>query len=859
MSLLNEILDRIEFERLIEEGKDPVEVLHYKYQNVPSTVIDKLAEIDPTKKKSFSQWVLSKWNEEKDTIVNNLNNGRIEKLFNHYKAHNDIQIKDCPSVSEGLRMFVPEEDTVLIKSSKPTTTLMNDGWTKEVPSELANDFDVVFNEDDWIIAVPNTYEADSKLGENMRWCTAGGRTDFEGGRSYFNHYLNDYGGKYYVNFDMSNGESRLGKDYPFTRYQFHFESHQFMDKNDDDVEISDIGMPESAKEFYINEGYDESDFENDEARREHYEYARAEDSYHINDDLYLNTEYDYDYDYTEPDDNTNFYLFSINDDTDPISWEAFPNPRYEDVIVKKEDSYAILKCKDDNPLLAYNSSSGRHYSTWETASINNYIELPDERGIFCIIRDFGEYYLAYCSEDGCEIFKKFDMSDSARIAINEECTSQDSNKWERVFVEVVDGESHSLFALSDTINCIVLRDIPINGKSFFINENGIIEGEFRKYRAYPDGTEQKSPEEEYDFVKKLPNGNFVVTRADAPSDYANVVRPGTNEIILNEWVKEVNQVIIGCYITKTDRLGNEVYAVFGSNGERIGRYYQSISFLDSARAVLVGHDRDVAHLISAEEEKVFAEFCGVICVNKKAHNVIVICKDWVRRIYDYVERHFCFPEFEDIRKVDSLSSLYYYAKLKSSDEIVIFDYKTETIVVRGISKIELTERFTHLYKLEMMNGKVNLFGKKGHDFDSDFSLLLPTDVDEIIKVDDLKEIVIFKFDNKYFVYSYISGKYFVKQNGTDIAPSIDSYSGCFEYTYGRCKLYFKGNVLNGWSIYENGNEKEYGNEINENTPQEVRNLYAQIVGQYSNVKEEFKHIVKRIDEANRLRYNDILD
>lgn len=152
--LIDLMLERLEYERLIEEGKDPSELLHYKYQNVPSEVIDAVIDIDPTKKKSYSQWLLSHWDDEKNTILDNLNNGRIERLFQHYKEHNDIQIKDCPSVEEGLRAFVPEVDTVLTKFTSPKTYLENLG--QEVDSNLANDFDIVFDEDDWLIAVPNT-------------------------------------------------------------------------------------------------------------------------------------------------------------------------------------------------------------------------------------------------------------------------------------------------------------------------------------------------------------------------------------------------------------------------------------------------------------------------------------------------------------------------------------------------------------------------------------------------------------------------------------------------------------------------------------------------------------------------------
>ena len=79
------------------------------------------------------------------------------------KEHKDVQLQAYDTIEEPLEAFAAEEDTVLTKSDKPTTILMNRGWKEEVDSRLANDFDVVFNDDDWLIAVPNTYEADCKL------------------------------------------------------------------------------------------------------------------------------------------------------------------------------------------------------------------------------------------------------------------------------------------------------------------------------------------------------------------------------------------------------------------------------------------------------------------------------------------------------------------------------------------------------------------------------------------------------------------------------------------------------------------------------------------------------------------------
>lgn len=87
---------------LILEGKDPIELLKYKFQNIPTETIEKLVSIDPTKKKSMSQWVCKQWDSEKDTIIADLNNGKLEKLFQYSKEHQDVQLKNIPSVEEGI-------------------------------------------------------------------------------------------------------------------------------------------------------------------------------------------------------------------------------------------------------------------------------------------------------------------------------------------------------------------------------------------------------------------------------------------------------------------------------------------------------------------------------------------------------------------------------------------------------------------------------------------------------------------------------------------------------------------------------------------------------------------------------------
>ena len=521
IDLLNEIIDRVEYENLIEEGRDPVEVLHYKFRHVPSDIIDAVIAIDPTQKKSYSQWLLSKWNDEKDTIVNNLKNGRIEKLFQHYKAHNDIQIKDCPSVEEGLRAFVPEEDTVLSKSSEPMTYIEN--LDEEVDSDLANDFDIVFDEDNWLIAVPHTYEAECKLGENMAWCTA---NHFGNGRSYYNNYLSK-GGEYYVNFDMSRGESAKGKDYPYTRYQFHFESRQFMDKDDDPVQLGDIGIPQSAIEFYESEGYDASDFEDEEAKMNRYDEQRWGCSYQLGGGLFLNIAYDENYDFEEPDENTDFYIFDENDDRDPISWDEVPNPHLnEGVVVLDRGDYIALTMKggdeDDREIVLAiketNNNGWRSYREWSAYRVSNWIELPDEMGIFGLDRsNYGIRKFAAFTSEGKSTYEKMKVNGCERAFLNEPCTAAaEKINWNAIFIEAVsDGGYHTLFDMSTSdgeLGCIVRRDDPKNGEYYVIDENGVIEGVYGKYRAFDDGTDDGQEYTQYHLYSELENGDYVISK-----------------------------------------------------------------------------------------------------------------------------------------------------------------------------------------------------------------------------------------------------------------------------------------------------------------------------------------------------------
>lgn len=872
-SLLKEIFERLEFERLIEEGKDPVELLHYKFQNVPSDIIDAVIEIDPTKKKSYSQWLLSKWDDEKKTIVDNLKNGRIQKLFQHYKKHQDIQIKDCPSVKDGLTKFVPEEDSVLEKSSEPTTLLMNRGWEKEVPSELANDFDIVFNQDDWVIAVPNTYEADCKLGENMNWCTAGGRSSYEGGRSYFDRYLSDYGGKYFVNFDMSKGESRLGKDYPFTRYQFHFESNQFMDKEDDPVELSEIDMPESAKEYYSDEGYDPDNFENLETRMERYDEQRWSVSFRINDDLYLGIAYDEDFQFEEPTPETDFYIFSNDDDRDPISRDEVANPHdNNDVVILNSDSLIILKKKygkSDNGVIVAVTDNSR-WGSWEAHSLAQYFVLPNNEGVFGV-NDRDKY--AYISSNGDECFDNTRASDCQKIFMNEYCTKWASQYYnDTLFVEAIAGNYHSLFAITpDSCEMIVRRDMPVNGEYFTINENKLVEGEFRNY---------KLPDEElydgdtagdtlYEFEDKLPTGDYLV----ATEGGYNILKSDTKQPLLDICFDKYIAYSKNLYgVQKEGKVG---FFNIGT-GQQAGKWYDTYGGLDKEKDIIYGTigrytSNMVTDVINGFTNKVTATFNQIISRRPINNKVVVLSTDGeTSKVFDYVENKVYFPELNGFKRVDEYSHPFlFYCTMGSEEEHALFDLQSLNIVARGIKDVgRITRSSTNYIKLIKMDGKVNVFDT------NKLTEMFPQDADDITGMNEYTNMIVYAVNGRYYPLDYKKNQVMINPNGIPVRTYVNDSERIF-CDGNQYQISFTPDGNGNYKFYSwqnKSNFRDFGTNFDpQHTPQEVLELYSKIFGEqlpqqqipaeqeaYA-VAEEFKRIVKRIDEAIKRRYIDKID
>ena len=99
---------------------------------------------------------------------------------------------------------------------------------------MSDGLKVVYQDNDWVIGIPETYESSSHFKEPVtNWCTA--YPDM------YERYMEDYGGKYYIHLNKHTGEL----------YQLHAESKQFKDASDREINVLKlVSQYPQLKQFY---------------------------------------------------------------------------------------------------------------------------------------------------------------------------------------------------------------------------------------------------------------------------------------------------------------------------------------------------------------------------------------------------------------------------------------------------------------------------------------------------------------------------------------------------------------------------------------------------------------------------------
>ena len=213
--------------RVLKEGKDAnqlADTFVRKNPNIDKNGLIKLLMADPTASQNDRGSFAGRYGV---WIGNMYANGNIKPgdapelksaLFTYDKNKTQLpQIKDCKSLSE------------LIEWVKD---LSDDFKPVRKQSKAKADLEKVYEDNEWVVYVPHSHAAARRGGEGTNWCTASENPD------YYNMYSKQ--GPLYINIRKSDG----------AKFQFHFESNQFMDADDEPIQLNEIGLSEGIVGFY---------------------------------------------------------------------------------------------------------------------------------------------------------------------------------------------------------------------------------------------------------------------------------------------------------------------------------------------------------------------------------------------------------------------------------------------------------------------------------------------------------------------------------------------------------------------------------------------------------------------------------
>jgi hypothetical protein len=207
---------------------------------------EKVIKLDPTFKSQIDKLgEYTKWLFRKDN-VDILKNTKEEDF---YKIKNDLEFFTklktrgvLPLEKRDINKFdIDELATYIFDIQKKSQDYRSNAEKEKEIKKEVNRFEL----ENYIIVIPKTEEAACYYGAGTRWCTAAK------GNNYFNHYNNQ--GPLYI---------LISKQDPSEKYQFHFESNQFMDSSDDSIDLAEfMSDNQDVYEFFGKKMGNEIDFQ----------------------------------------------------------------------------------------------------------------------------------------------------------------------------------------------------------------------------------------------------------------------------------------------------------------------------------------------------------------------------------------------------------------------------------------------------------------------------------------------------------------------------------------------------------------------------------------------------------------------
>lgn len=216
---------------------EDIESMKKFYPNIPDEQFMDYIKLDPTynggnNPGTYARWILGLANKNK---LDNIGHVRdiLTRFEDNKKQLKEKDIMHFKSIDD-LEEYLNDDDSYKDLSHRQEVRQRQQGRKN---ADLTKDAELVFEDSQWEVWIPKTYEASCKLGQGTSWCTASTENDY-----YYNYYKNNYGGNYYININKQNPEEK---------YQFHFETGQFMDADDRSVSVSNIlKTDDKLKDFY---------------------------------------------------------------------------------------------------------------------------------------------------------------------------------------------------------------------------------------------------------------------------------------------------------------------------------------------------------------------------------------------------------------------------------------------------------------------------------------------------------------------------------------------------------------------------------------------------------------------------------
>ena len=236
---------------LLLEAASLGDVYQKYYNQIPEEEFKQIVSADPTagedKMGKYSKWLLALYVNGSLKLEDLYKATAYLTTFHKYKGKLDKkdigQYKSLPDLYNAIQSY---EDNTQAASHKEEIRQMKEGAEK------------VYEDENYLIVVPHTEEAAIFYGKGTQWCTAA-----TNGRNYFNYY--DKQGSLYININKKTGR----------KYQFHFQSAQFMDESDRPLRApiaANLNFTEQILDFYYSQVgddvlYIESDYDVDEIFR----------------------------------------------------------------------------------------------------------------------------------------------------------------------------------------------------------------------------------------------------------------------------------------------------------------------------------------------------------------------------------------------------------------------------------------------------------------------------------------------------------------------------------------------------------------------------------------------------------------